>query len=93
MSYENHAKTYLNMLHMSLQFIFASILIHFRNEITVPLTVDESSIDNATHDAQLSKLNEYYHSLQEKLSPKFELYKIDSILEDYLQLTKGGGGE
>ena len=91
-SYEKHASTYLNMIQMSLQFIFASILIHFRDEITIPLTAETVLCDQeqspSSHDTQLSKLNAYYHSLQEKLAHKHELYKLDSILEDYLQLTK-----
>ncbi len=36
----------------------------------------------------LSKLNAYYHSLQEKLNTNVDLYKLDSILEDYLFLTR-----
>ncbi len=38
----------------------------------------------------LSKLNAYYHSLQEKLdtTTDLELYRLDSILEDYLCLTR-----
>lgn len=41
-----------------------------------------------TIDEHLSKLNLYYHSLQENLHFKYELYKLDSILDDYLSLTK-----
>ena len=36
----------------------------------------------------MSKLNAYFSSLQEKLTVKFDLYKLDSILDDYLHLTK-----
>jgi hypothetical protein len=41
-----------------------------------------------TIDEHLSKLNLYYHSLQEHMHFKYELYKLDSILDDYLNLTK-----
>ncbi len=35
-----------------------------------------------------SKLNSYFYLLQEKLNIRHDLYKLDSILEDYFHLTK-----
>ena len=76
-----HVKTYLNLLHMNLQFVFASVLMHFRDNETETTKMNE--VDN-----QLSKLNNYYHKLQEKMNLQIELYKLDSYLDDYLKLTK-----
>jgi len=89
----HHAKTYLSLLRMNLQFVFASILLHFRNEAKVEngngngdATLDTSV--EKERDYQLSKLNSYYHTLQEKMNINIDLYKLDSYLDDYLKLSK-----
>lgn len=81
---EANAKTYLNLIELNLQFVFAYILIHFRQSSSSP-SLEEEEINNKGE--QLSKLNAYYHSLHSKLALKNDLYKLDSILEDYLKLT------
>lgn len=86
---ETYAKTYLNLLQMNLQFVFAYILIHFRDKSSLSRSAsseDEKQVNN-TNGEQLSKLNAYYYSLHSKLDLKNDLYKLDSILEDYLKLT------
>ncbi len=81
----NYSKIYLNLLQMNLQFVFASILLHFRET-----KFENNNIMNANLelDYQLSKLNAYFHVLQEKINVSIDLYKLDSYLDDYLQLTK-----
>ena len=83
------ARTYLSLLQMNLQFVFASILIHFREEAHSPIGDEQAPNDDvASIDNQLSRLNAYFHALQEKMNFEIELYKLDSILDDYLKLTK-----
>ena len=78
-----------------MQFVFAYILLHFREKpsLSPASSIEEVDENCATYlnnqiSDQLSKLNAYYHSLQSKLNIKNELFKLDSILEDYLKLTK-----
>jgi hypothetical protein len=87
--HERHAKTYLELINLNLQFIYSYILIHFREqqeeENEFP---SHTSSGEAASSAKLAKLNEYYHLLQDKLNVKLELYKLESVLEDYLSLSK-----
>ena len=85
-----HSTTYLNLLQMNLQFVFASILLHFRETKFHATTEINGGGDdgNLELDYQLSKLNAYFHILQEKMNIRNDLYKLDSYLDDYLKLTK-----
>lgn len=74
-AHDQHAETYLRLLNLNLQFVFAYILVHFREQ------------DSSSSNSKIVKLNDYYHSLQQKLDVKLDLYKLDSVLEDYLSLT------
>ena len=76
--HELHAQAYMNLINLNFQFIFALVLINFR----------ESPSDDLSSD-RLPKLNSYFHSLQEQLelNDMDQLYRIDSILDDYLSLT------
>jgi hypothetical protein len=60
--------------------------------ITIDIVTSENENQtntDADRDAKLnSKLNEYFHILQEALGVCNELYKLDSILEDHMSLTK-----
>lgn len=95
--HEQHSQTYMKLLNLNFQFAFALVLINFRespkNELELELTSEENNEDNLLSGAmnKLPKLNSYFHSLQEKLAlgedGEYDLYKIDSILEDYLSLT------
>lgn len=76
--HERHALTYMNLLNLNVQYIFGFVLIHFR---------EAKNGDEVECAKKLSKLNSYFHALQEKVDIKLDLYKIDSILEDYLCLT------
>ena len=49
---------------------------------------DTTSSSASERENKMARLNEYYHLLQEKLNVKLELYKIDSVLDDYLSLSK-----
>ena len=100
---ENNSKTYFNLIQLNLQFVFAYILIHFRENSSlsrspspeeenktqdVVLNLKNENLEFNRINEQLSRLNAYYHSLQSKLIIRNDLYKLDSILEDYLKLTK-----
>ena len=93
-----HALTYMNLLRMNLQFVFAYVLVHFRDRGAI--TTEDSSVteSNSSEESRLAKLNTYFHTLQQQLpvsldsttsedSKYYELYRIDSILDDYLPLT------
>ncbi len=80
-----YSRTYLHLLQMNLQFVFASILLHFRE---TKFENNNAINTNLESDYQLSKLNAYFHALQEKMSVRLDLYKLDAYLDDYLQLTK-----
>ena len=89
--HEQNAKTYLELINLNLQFIYAYILINFREQ---KQSDDENDAEDTTSSSaserenKMARLNEYYHLLQEKLNVKLELYKIDSVLDDYLSLSK-----
>lgn len=89
MDHESHAVTYLRLLNMSFQFIFALVLVNFRSKSNDDELGSSSDADLQSLMYKLPKLNSYFLSLHEKLSldEQFDLYKIDSILEDYLSLT------
>lgn len=78
-NYEKYALNYMKLLNLNIQFIFAFVLVHFRNA------------EEIEHMEFLNKklpiLNSYFHSLKEKLEIQLDQYKIDCILEDYLSLT------
>lgn len=78
-NYEKYALNYMKLLNLNIQFIFAFVLIHFRNSEEV----DDIDFLNK----KLPILNSYFHSLKEKLDIQLDQYKIDCILEDYLSLT------
>ncbi|RNA19956.1 lisH domain and HEAT repeat-containing KIAA1468-like protein, partial [Brachionus plicatilis] len=78
-NYEKYALNYMKLLNLNIQFIFAFVLIHFRNS--------EQVEDAEFLNKKLPILNSYFHSLKEKLDIKLNQYEIDSILEDYLSLT------
>ena len=92
--HEQHSQTYMKLLNLNFQFAFALVLINFRespkNELELELTSEEDNLSSGAMN-KLPKLNSYFHSLQEKLAlgedGEYDLYKIDSILEDYLSLT------
>ena len=69
-------------------------MIHFRESRSAGIIENEdlndSSLSNykTTKDAHLTIMNSYFHLLQEKLNVKFDLYKLDYILEDHFSLTK-----
>ncbi|CAF0796504.1 unnamed protein product [Brachionus calyciflorus] len=78
-NYEKNACSYLRLLNLNIQFVFAYVLIHFREA--------NSEDELKLMDKKIPKLNSFFHSLKEKLDINLDLYKIDSILEDYLSLT------
>jgi hypothetical protein len=100
--HEQHAKTYLELINLNLQFVYSYILVHFReqqhddeDDEDVAEIVDEEdevvkikSSSASVSSGKLAKLNEYYHLLQAKLGVTIELYKVESVLEDYLSLSK-----
>ncbi len=72
-----------------MQFVFAYILLNFRAQSTAASNeLDQNDTTDHQMSDQLSNLNAYYHLLQSKLNIKNDLFKLDSILEDYLKLTK-----
>lgn len=78
-----------------MQYIFAYVLIHFRELHTAGINENDDLNDNSqsnnsktVKDSHLTILNSYFHLLQEKLNVKFDLYKLDYILEDHFLLTK-----
>ena len=72
---------------MSLQFVLAFILVQFRGDSSPPQDTTNGDTGDE-HNDYLAKLNSYFYLLQEKLNIKHDLYKLDSILEDYFHLTK-----
>jgi hypothetical protein len=87
--HEQHAKTYLELINLNLQFIYSYILIHFREQQEEDGELSANTLSSETVlNAKVTKLNEYYHLLQEKLNVKIELYKLESVLDDYLSLSK-----
>lgn len=89
LDHEICASNYINLVCLNLQYIFAFILINFRNNTSNAANgLDENGCERDDFHEQVSELNSYFHLLQEKLEVDYELYKIDSILDDYLLLTK-----
>jgi hypothetical protein len=81
----------MRLIDLNLQFIFAFILINFRQQQKEQQQQQENQNSNEDERllSKLPKLNSYFHSLQEKLLlvDKYELYKLDSVLEDHLTLA------
>lgn len=91
MDHESHALTYMKLINLNFQFIFAFILVNFRESLVTEEEFSNDDLQSMSDRKKLPKLNSYFLALQEKLSQAtcgdYELYKIDSILEDYLTLT------
>lgn len=63
-------------------------MINFRESPSTENDLTSNDLNDLSKSNKLPKLNSYFHSLQEKLElNNYDLYKIDSILEDYLSLT------
>lgn len=90
MDHESHALTYMKLIDLNFQFIFALVLMNFRESPKTDEELSNDDLQSMSARDKLPKLNSYFHSLHEKLSlttGEYDLYKIDSILEDYLGLT------
>jgi hypothetical protein len=86
--HEAHGKTYLELINLNLQFLYAYILIHFREQTYQIEDSNEPVIRiQDSHKNKIAKLNQYYNLMQEKLECNLDLYKIESILDDYLSLS------